>query len=188
MKYKNIVFDFGNVIGRFDGKAILSEFCPYEEELDYLSEIVYKRWAELDAGTLDYDSYINEVIDQVPEHLKDCIRRFAKEWPRCTTLLPDTITFIHELKEHNIPIYLLSNAPTYFAEYYEGSELLSQFDGILFSGPIRLAKPSPEIYSHFLRKFDLKAEECFFIDDLEPNINAKKRSRNGWTCIYWRYQ
>jgi hypothetical protein len=41
MKYKNIVFDFGNVIGRFDGKAILSEFCPYEEELDYLSEIVY---------------------------------------------------------------------------------------------------------------------------------------------------
>ena len=85
MKYKNIVFDFGNVIGRFDGKAILSEFCPYEEELDDLSEIVYKRWAELDAGTLDYDSYINEVIDQVPEHLKDCIRRFAKEWPRCTT-------------------------------------------------------------------------------------------------------
>ena len=52
MKYKNIVFDFGNVIGRFDGKAILSEFCPYEEELDYLSEIVYKRWAELDACLL----------------------------------------------------------------------------------------------------------------------------------------
>ena len=74
MKYKNIVFDFGNVIGRFDGKALLSEFCPSEEELDDLSEIVYKRWAELDAGTLDYDSYINEVIDQVPEHLKDCIR------------------------------------------------------------------------------------------------------------------
>ena len=179
MKYKNIVFDFGNVIGRFDGKAILSEFCPYEEELDNLSEIVYKRWAELDAGTLDYDSYINEVIDQVPEHLKDCIRRFAKEWPRCTTLLPDTITFIHELKERNIPIYLLSNAPTYFAEYYEGSELLSHFDGILFSGPIRLAKPSPEIYSHFLRKFDLKAEECFFIDDLEPNINAAKEAGMG---------
>ena len=164
MKYKNIVFDFGNVIGRFDGKAILSEFCPYEEELDHLSEIVYKRWAELDAGTLDYDSYINEVIDQVPEHLKDCIRRFAKEWPRCTTLLPDTITFIHELKERNIPIYLLSNAPTYFAEYYEGSELLSQFDGILFSGPIRLAKPST-LPLHPV--------------NLEPNINAAKEAGMG---------
>ena len=75
MKYKNIVFDFGNVIGRFDGKAILSEFCPYEEELDYLSEIVYKRWAELDAGTLDYDSYINEVIDQVQIGRASCRER-----------------------------------------------------------------------------------------------------------------
>ena len=53
------------------------------------------------------------------------------------------------------------------------------FDGILFSGPIRLAKPSPKIYSHFLRKFDLKAEECFFIDDLEPNINAAKEAGMG---------
>lgn len=37
----------------------------------------------------------------------------------------------------------------------------------------------PEIYSHFLRKFDLKAEECFFIDDLEPNINAAKEAGMG---------
>ena len=45
-------------------RSSLQNSVPYEEELDYLSEIVYKRWAELDAGTLDYDSYINEVIDQ----------------------------------------------------------------------------------------------------------------------------
>ena len=38
---------------------------------------------------------------------------------------------------------------------------------------------SPEIYSHFLRKFDLKAEECFFIDDLESNINAAKEAGMG---------
>ena len=29
------------------------------------------------------------------------------------------------------------------------------------------------------RKFDLKAEECFFIDDLEPNINAAKEAGMG---------
>ena len=31
----------------------------------------------------------------------------------------------------------------------------------------------------FLRKFDLKAEECFFIDDLEPNIYAAKEAGMG---------
>ena len=39
MKYKNIVFDFGNVIGRFDGKAILSEFCQ-NSNIDYFHVIV----------------------------------------------------------------------------------------------------------------------------------------------------
>lgn len=176
MNYKNIIFDFGNVIGRFNGRAILSEFCPYEEELDKLCELVYSRWPELDAGTLDYDTYMRTIIDQLPEHLKDCIREFAKEWPRCTTLLPDTIDFIHELKKKGIPVYLLSNAPTYFADYYEGSELLSLFDGILFSGPIKMAKPSIEIYEHFLEKFKLNAADCFFIDDLEANIEGAKKA------------
>ena len=174
MKYKNIVFDFGNVIGRFNGRAILAEFCPYEEELDHLCEIVYRRWPELDAGTLDYDAYINTIIEQLPDHLKDCIRQFSKEWPRCTTLLPDTFSFIHELKQRKIPIYLLSNAPTYFADYYEGSQLLSLFDGILFSGPVKMAKPDVEIYKYFLKQFNLQAEDCFFIDDLEANIKGAK--------------
>ena len=30
-----------------------------------------------------------------------------------------------------------------------------------------------------LTEFDLKAEECFFIDDLEPNINAAKEAGMG---------
>lgn len=180
MRYKNIVFDFGNVIGRFNGRAILAEFCPCEEELDYLCEIVYKRWPELDAGTLDYDTYMNTIIEQLPEGLKAGIQQFAKEWPRCTTLLPDTISFIHELKERKVPVYLLSNAPTYFADYYKGSDLLSLFDGIVFSGPIKMAKPDLQIYNYFLQKFQLPAKDCFFIDDLEANIKgAKEAGMNG---------
>ena len=31
-------------------------------------------------------------------------------------------------------------------------------------------KPQPEIYRTLLREYDLQAEECFFIDDLNINI------------------
>ena len=34
MKYKNIVFDFGNVVGRFDGNYILHQFCSSEEDYE----------------------------------------------------------------------------------------------------------------------------------------------------------
>ena len=52
MKYKNIVFDFGNVIGRFDGKAILSEFCPMKKNW-----IIYPK------------SFINAGQNLTPAHL-----------------------------------------------------------------------------------------------------------------------
>lgn len=85
-----------------------------------------------------------------------------------------TLAFVRELKERGIPVYLLSNAPTYFADYMKDHEILKPFDGILFSAPIHMAKPDQEIYEYFFRKFDLNPSECFFIDDLEKNIQGAK--------------
>ena len=144
MKYKNIIFDFGNVIGKFDGWAIMKEFCSDDKDADYLCNTIYERWLDLDKGILDYDEYRKHILSVVPDRLK----------------------------EQNVSIYLLSNAPTYFADYYKDHELLKLFDGIVFSAPIKLAKPDAAIYELFLKKFDLKPEECFFIDDLEKNIAA----------------
>ena len=67
MKYKNIVFDFGNVIGRFDGKAILSEFSPYEEQLHYLSENVYKRGTA--SACLQKNGHAALLYFRIPLHL-----------------------------------------------------------------------------------------------------------------------
>ena len=36
MKYKNIVFDFGNVIGTFNGREIIRSFVTDETDVDYL--------------------------------------------------------------------------------------------------------------------------------------------------------
>lgn len=37
-----------------------------------------------------------------------------------------------------------------------------------------MAKPEPEIYQYLFNRFDLKPEDCFFIDDLEENIKTGK--------------
>ena len=47
---------------------------------------------------------------------------------------------------------------------------LTAFDGMVISGAIGIVKPDPAIYRHILDKFDLRAEECVFIDDSEKNI------------------
>ena len=174
MKYKNIIFDFGNVIGRFDGRYILEHFCSSEEDYRILSGPIFPRWPGLDKGTIDYDSNIETVASEVPDRLKENVRTFFKDWPKYVDLLPQTTAFIKELRETDANIYLLSNASTYFAEWFSGREPIKDFDGIVFSAPLKMAKPEPEIYNYLFRQFRLDPEDCFFIDDLEENILTGK--------------
>ena len=174
MKYKNIIFDFGNVIGKFDGKYIMQQFCSSEEDCSLLCSVIYKKWGELDKGTLDYDEYIEECLAALPEHLADPTRAFFKDWPRYITPKEETLHFIDELVERNVPVYLLSNAPTYFAEWARQYEVLKKFSGVVFSAPLKTAKPDPAMYQYLFSTYSLKPEECFFLDDLERNIEAGK--------------
>lgn len=174
MKYKNIIFDFGNVIGKFDGKYIMQQFCKSEADCSLLCSVIYKKWGELDKGTLDYDEYIEECLAALPERLADPTRAFFKDWPRYITPKEETLRFIDELVERNVPIYLLSNAPDYFAEWARQYEVLKKFSGVVFSAPLKTAKPDPAMYQYLFRTYSLKPEECFFIDDLERNIEAGK--------------
>ena len=62
MKYKNIVFDFGNVIGTFNGREIIRSFVTDETDVDYLCDLIYAHWTELDSGAIDYQEYRNEIF------------------------------------------------------------------------------------------------------------------------------
>ena len=173
MKYKNIIFDFGNVIGKFDGRYIMEQFCE-PDDVDLLCSVIYEKWGELDKGTIDYDEYREECLAALPDRLADQTRAFFKDWPSHITPKEDTLCFIDELVERSVPVYLLSNAPTYFAEWAQQYEVLKKFSGVVFSAPLKTAKPDPAIYQYLFRTYSLKPEECFFIDDLEKNIEAGK--------------
>lgn len=175
MKYKNIVFDFGNVIGKFDGKYILSRFCSTQQDMDILLPVLFRNWQELDAGTADYTENIEQTALLVPERLRDTVRDFFLRWPEYVDLLPQTCRLISLLKEKGARLFLLSNASVYFAETVSGWPVLENFDGVVFSAPIKMAKPDPEIYLHLFRTFDLNPQDCFFIDDLGANIEAGRK-------------
>ena len=174
MKYKNIIFDFGNVIGRFNGRYILQHFCSSEEDYQILAGSIFSRWPDLDKGTLDYELNIETVASEVPARLEENVRTFFRDWPVYVDLLPQTVDFIRELRQTDAKIYLLSNASTYFAEWFSDRNPIKDFDGIVFSAPLKMAKPEPEIYQYLFNRFDLRPEDCFFIDDLEENIKTGK--------------
>lgn len=175
MKYKNIIFDYGNVLGTFDPEYILSQFCDSEEDFPILYDVLYENWQELDAGMANYDEYIQTALSKLPKRLHPQAGAFFRDWYLHCPPIFRTWEFVRELKEREVPIYLLSNASVYFAEHVlEVCDILKEFDGILFSGSVQCAKPDAKIYQILFERFDLRPEESFFIDDNVDNMCAAR--------------
>ena len=106
MKYKNIVFDFGNVIGKFNGRDLVKHFSSCEEDQELLFTAIFSRWDDIDNGSVDYEQNIDNIAASLPDRLESAVRTLFREWPRHLTPINDTLRFIDELKERNIPLYL----------------------------------------------------------------------------------
>ena len=92
--------------------------------------------------------------------------------------------FVKELKSKGYGIYLLSNASSDFHERRKDIPALSLFDGVLISADYKLLKPEKEIYLELYKKFSLKPEECYFIDDMQKNIDGAKDTGMDGHCYF----
>ena len=86
----------------------------------------------------------------------------------------DTYELVKRIKAAGVKIYLLSNVPPYIHKMIETVPALKLFDGFVASCDVKLLKPERRIYEHLLEKFNLKAEECFFIDDMSVNAEGAR--------------
>ncbi len=171
-KYKNIIFDFGNVLARFNDREVLGHYCSSPEEFQRMKKALFYDWDALDGGKIEYSKYMATVKQQLPSSLHSKLDLLSETWYQHLSPLTQTWSLIHELKESGYALYILSNASTYFAEHSSFFEITKAFDGIVFSGPLKMEKPNHEIYHYLFHTFQLIPEECLFLDDKEENIHT----------------
>ena len=58
------------------------------------------------------------------------------------------------------------------------------FDGVVVSADYKLLKPEKEIYLTLYEKFSLRPEECYFIDDVQKNIDGAAATGMDGHCYY----
>ena len=84
-----------------------------------------------------------------------------------------SIKILENLKKQNYECYVLSNwSAETFIGMTDDYPFLKQFDGLLISGEVKLAKPSKKIYELAISKFKLIPKQTIFIDDRLENINT----------------
>ena len=84
--------------------------------------------------------------------------------------------WINALKGDGYKLYCITNfTPAGYEQCYDCISFIERFDGCIFSFREGIVKPDPEIYKTLLRRYQLKAEECIFIDDTEENVSSAEK-------------
>ncbi|MBQ1187362.1 MAG: HAD family phosphatase [Clostridia bacterium] len=180
--YKNIIFDYGQVIISFDPYYMTSVYTKDEQDVKLLCDVVFDRlyWDKLDSGSISDDEVKAAIKTRIPERLYETADKIYDNWYYNNPLIAKTAELIKSLKADGAKLYLLSNISRGFAENYHKiprvNEVLALFDGLEFSAVVGLRKPNKEIFEYVLNKYSLKAEECVFIDDNEKNLAGAKKA------------
>ena len=172
--YKNILFDMGNVIMDFSPDYILSMYTQDVKLINFLKyKIIYtKALAQSDKGELTEEGIYEETIKGLDEKYHSLIKEVIYGWYKYKTESMEMYELIKELKSRGYRLFLCSNAAESFHKYEDSIEAFKLLDAKIVSADIKAVKPDKEFFDYVLKTYDLKAEECFFIDDLATNIKG----------------
>lgn len=174
---KNIIFDIGNVLVAFDYKGFFRSFGYEEEMVERLSKATAEHpvWREIDRGVLPYEEIVDEFVKNDPE-LETVIRKIFVDLKGLLRRFDYAIPWIKELKEKGYHVYYLSNfSDKAGIDCAETLDFFPYMDGGILSYLEKIIKPDPAIYQLLLKRYDLKPEECVFLDDTEKNILAANK-------------
>lgn len=172
---KNIVSDIGNVLYEFNVNEFMNKYIDEEDrEKFFQNSFSNKNWHIMDKGDLDFNDARKLFIDMNPKYQKIIDELFDTSLTLCLNKNHNNISLLKEYKNKGYDIYYLSNMPS---ETFEALRKETDFFddtciGGVVSAHIKMIKPNKDIYEYFLNKFDLKADECLFIDDNINNVNA----------------
>jgi len=173
---KNYIFDLGNVLVRFDPMALTAPYVQDLETRKLISQTAFDRlyWDRLDLGTITDEELKAACHTRLPGDLHDLCDKAYDHWVENLTLLPGMRELLLDVKAAGHRVFLLSNISIGFTQQYQQvpmlRELLSHFEGLVFSGPLGIVKPSREIFLHLLETYGLQPEETLFIDDSTKNV------------------
>lgn len=164
---RNIIFDLGGVVIKYDQKKIIDTFTNNDDEIKYIFDEIFhsNEWKLMDLGMITKEEVIENINDRNNNKYKELTEKFLNEWYKSQVINQDVVNIAKKLKENKYNIYVLSNMANTTYEYYKNNDFFKLCDGIIISAHEHIKKPDEKIFSILLDKYSLKAEECLFIDD-----------------------
>ncbi|MEQ7006616.1 HAD family phosphatase [Actinopolymorpha sp. B17G11] len=196
------MFDFGNVICRFDYLifcARLAERVGWSTEEIHATVHEGGLQADFESGRLTGPEYHRRVMDLVGARGADvgsgagkndaagrhvAYDEFVPMYGDIFTEIPGTVALLRQLTTR-YPLYLLSDTnEIHFGFVRKTMDVVGIFDELILSYEMGVMKPHPRIYAEALRRSGVPADACVFIDDRLPNVEGARQV--GIQSIHFR--
>ena len=173
---KNIVFDCGKVLIKFEPIEIVDRIFPKSEDKKILSKEIFETeiWQKLDKGVITKEEAYIEICKKLPDYLYNDCKKILDNWYWQLDEISETLELMKQLKNNGYNIFILSNFNSDFYKEMKNLEIKDILSGQIVSSEEKHLKPEKEIYLKLFHKYNLNPKECYFIDDREENINEGK--------------
>jgi len=175
MAIKNIVFDIGNVLVRWDSRGIV------EAAFGLHGDAAHARWR-----TLFVEADIWRALNR-GEHTEAGAKRAFVEAGHCTEeevgalwaalyaslhLIEDTPPLMARLKAAGYRLFALTDNVREIVAHLSQHDWWAMFEGVTNSAELGCLKPDPRMYAHVLEANGLVADETVFLDDMPGNVEG----------------
>lgn len=175
---RNILFDMGNVLLCFDPQRFIDRLELDEADAKLLRWEVFDstEWVELDRGTMNDEQALASMCRRIPERLHGAARGLVERWDEPRIPMDEICALVGRLSEAGYGLFLLSNASLRHHAYWPRLPVAEYFgDRLMISSDWNLLKPDPAFYQKALELFQLRADECLFVDDNPMNVESAQR-------------
>ena len=169
----------GDVLMDLDSAACIREFRrlgfkDVDKMLDTAHQMGY--FGQLESGQIDVDEFYNRCLSECsPGTCREDIFRAMRAFN--TGVESYKVALVKELRTRYRIAMLSNNNPIALSIY---ADYLSQMgvrpsdlvDKTYFSFELGLLKPSEAIFHHMIDDLGVEAEEIFFVDDSQRNVDA----------------
>lgn len=169
---RNIVFDIGNVVVRWDPDWIIRQTFGDGHDHETLRTGVFSRevWLPLNLGLISVPdakaSYVSSGL-----MLADDADRLFEVVLESMSPLPGSVDLMQDALDAGYRIFALSdNVHEFVAHYKAHHPWWHLFEGAVISAEIGEVKPNPGIYDHLLTTWSLTPSETLFMDDVAANV------------------
>lgn len=186
---KNIIFDIGNVLIKWDPNPVYLEYFEHNlaKMQDFYNQTnIFTVNSELDRG-VSFKQALTQLANEFP-HYHEPIHMWQNRWLETIGgSIHASVTLLTSLHAKQYPLYALTNfaEETFFTHIRHDAKynFLNLFTDIVVSGVEKVIKPNPKIYEILLQRNNLDPKNCIYIDDSKANLAPAQEL--GMTTIHF---